>query len=169
MTGAACAGAALAVAANHRPHAHRAAALADTTSATAETPGPVLRPAAAAEGAARAEPRPVPPPPARPKTRARAESETGEVLDEPGVLALLHDLAASDPPRSLQLAREAVERFPDSPDAPELEWNVVKALFNMGRLDEAKEEARVMVEEYPGSSFTGDVEHHLLHHPPNPP
>jgi hypothetical protein len=25
-----------------------------------------------------------------------------------------------------------------------------------------------MVSKYPASSFTGDVVHHLLHHPPNP-
>ena len=98
---------------------------------------------------------------------ARAEPP-GEILDEPQALATLHDLAGSDPPRSLKLAKEAVERFPDSPDAPEFEWNVVKALFNMGRLEEAKDEARVMVQEYPGSYFAGDVDHHLLHPPPNP-
>ena len=85
------------------------------------------------------------------------------------MLSNLHDLAAEDPPQSLRLARQAVERFPDSPNAPEFQWNVVKALFNMGLLDEAKNEARAMLVKYPNSSFTGDVIHHLLNPPPNPP
>ena len=92
-----------------------------------------------------------------------------ELLDEASVLSTLHDLAAADPPQSLLLAREAVNRFPDSPSAPEFQWNAVKALFNMGRLDEAKDEAQVMLRKYPNSSFTGDVIHHLLNPPPNPP
>ena len=84
------------------------------------------------------------------------------------MLAQLHELAGSDPDLSLRVAREAVNRFPDSPDAPEFEWNVVKARFNLRRLDEAEAEARSMVSKYPDSSFTGDVVHHILHHPPNP-
>jgi TolA-binding protein len=83
-------------------------------------------------------------------------------------MAKLHELAASDPPLSLQLAREAVARFPDSPDAPEFEWNVVKALANMERYEEAEDEARVMVKKYPDNYFSADVERHLLNHPPNP-
>ena len=83
-------------------------------------------------------------------------------------MAKLHDLAASDPPLSLQLAREAVARFPDSPNAPEFEWNVVKALANMEHYKEAKDEARIMVKKYPGNNFAADVDRHLLNHPPNP-
>lgn len=103
-----------------------------------------------------------------PKLRKPAEPEAGKRLDEASLLAKLHVLAASDPPLSLQLAREAVARFPDSPNAPEFAWNVAKALFNMGRMKEAEDEARVMVKKYPGNYFAGDVEHHLLNHPPNP-
>ncbi len=96
------------------------------------------------------------------------ERDTRELLDEASLLSSLHELAAADPPQSLRLARRAVNRFPDSPHAPEFQWNVVKALFNMGRLDEAKNEARAMLGKYPNSSFTGDVIHHLLNPPPNP-
>jgi hypothetical protein len=88
--------------------------------------------------------------------------------DEQSLLTDLRDLAASDPPRSLKTAREAVERFPDSPNAPEFEWNVVKALFNMRQLEDAEDEARIMVARFPDNPFTGDVVHHLLNHPPNP-
>jgi len=100
---------------------------------------------------------------------APTKRETSELLDEMSLLSNLHDLAAADPPRSLQLAREAVDRFPGSANAPEFEWNAVKALFNMGRLEEAKNEAQLMLRRYPQSSFTGDVIHHLLNPQPNPP
>jgi len=110
------------------------------------------------------------PPPlvAGPRLRRPAEPDAGKHLDETSLMAKLHDLAASDPPLSLQLAREAVARFPDSPNAPEFEWNVVKAMANMGHYKEAEEEARVMVKKYPGNDFAADVDRHLLNHPPNP-
>jgi hypothetical protein len=97
-----------------------------------------------------------------------ATEPAGKPLDETSLMTKLHDLAASDPPLSLRLAKEALDRFPDSPDAPEFNWNLVKALFNMGRLEEARKEAQVMVSKYPGNYFAGDVDHHLLNHPPNP-
>ena len=105
---------------------------------------------------------------AGPRVMAPVESNAGKLLDETSLLTKLHDLAVSDPTLSLKLAKEAVDRFPDSPNAPEFEWNVVKALFNMGRLEEAKDEARIMQWKYPDNYFTGDVEHHLLNPPPNP-
>jgi hypothetical protein len=104
--------------------------------------------------------RPAPKTPVKPEPIAPSAEES---------LAQLHELAGSNPDLSLKVAREAVRRFPDDPNAPELEWNVVKALFNLGRMDDAEAEARIMLSRYPGSSFTGDVVHHLLNHPPNPP
>jgi hypothetical protein len=100
--------------------------------------------------------------------RTPPEPQAPERLDEASLIARLHDLAASDPPRSLQLAREALARFPESPHAPEFEWNVVKALANMDRYQEAEEEARGMLEKYPDNPLSSDVEHHVLNHPPNP-
>jgi len=108
-------------------------------------------------------------PVAEPRPRPPAGRNADARLDETSLISRLHDLAASDPPRSLELAREAVARFPDSPNAPELEWNVVKALANMDRYQEAEEEARRMLQKFPGNAFADDVEHHLLNHPPNPP
>ena len=140
--------------------------LGSSSSSLDEAPEPVAR-TATTERAAPVQP--LPAPRAVEVVGAPAHAEPpAELPDEPQFLAMLHDLAGSDPQRSLKLAREAVERFPDGPDAPEFEWNVVKALFNMGRLEEAKDEARLMVEEYPGTYFAGDVDHHLLHPPPNP-
>jgi hypothetical protein len=105
---------------------------------------------------------------AGPRLQKPAEPDAGKRLDEASLMAKLHELAASDPPLSLRLAKEAVERFPKSANAPEFEWNYVKALANMERYKEAEEAARVMVKKYPGNDFAGDVEHHLINHPPNP-
>jgi hypothetical protein len=112
----------------------------------------------------------VPAPTAAPRLPRTLGAPTAapEPLDEPSLIATLHELAASDPPQSLKLAREALARFPDSPHAPEFEWNVVKALANMDRYREAEEEARRMLEKYPDSPLSVDVEHHVLNHPPNP-
>jgi hypothetical protein len=141
------------------------------------TPQPEPEPApAAAEPAApepatvNSEPQPSPPAAAvaRPTPQVSVEVDAGKPLDEQALLSQLHDLAASDPPLSLKLARAAVEQNPNSPNAPEFEWNVVKALFNMRQLEDAENEARVMLAKYPDSSFTGDVVRHLLNHPPNP-
>jgi type IV secretory pathway VirB10-like protein len=116
--------------------------------------------------------KPAPPLPAPlvagPRLRKPAEPDAGKRLDETSLMAKLHDLAASDPPLSLQLAKEALVRFPDSPNAPEFEWNLVKALSNMEHYKEAEEAARVMVKKYPGNDFAADVDRHLLNHPPNP-
>jgi hypothetical protein len=113
-----------------------------------------------------------PPLPASPVAEAPAGTPDGPhttpPLDEHSLVSRLRDLAAWDPPSSLALAREALARFPRSTDAPEFEWNVVKALANMDRYSEAEREARTMVERFPGNPFTDDVERHVLNHPPNP-
>lgn len=138
-------------------------------------PDAVVEPISSARGPAEPEIVEVKPQPSmhapvvtRSAPRAGMAPDAGKPLDEQSLLTELHDLAASNPPLSLKLAREAVERFPDSPNAPEFEWNVVKALFNMRRLEDAEDEARIMLAMYPDSYFTGDVVHHLLNHPPNP-
>ena len=137
-------------------------------SPTPEAPDPV---AAAIPAEPTAKPLPPLPAPlvAGPRLQRPAEPDAGKHLDEASLMAKLHDLAASDPPLSLQLAKEAVARFPDSPNAPEFEWNYVKALANMEHYKEAEEAARVMVKKYPGNDFAADVDRHLLNHPPNPP
>jgi|HubBroStandDraft_6_1064221.scaffolds.fasta_scaffold14787_4 hypothetical protein len=106
--------------------------------------------------------------PTGPRLRMAIQPDAEKALDEISLMTKLHDLAASDPPLSLRLARDACDRFPDSPNAPEFNWNLVKALFNMGRVEEARQEAQVMVSKYPGNYFAADVDHHLLNHPPNP-
>jgi TolA-binding protein len=105
---------------------------------------------------------------AAPRQRTPVARDASAPLDEASLISRLHDLGASDPPRSLELARQALARFPDSPNAPELEWNVAKALANMDRYQEAEEEARNMLRRFPGNAFADDLERHLLNHPPNP-
>ncbi len=140
---------------------------AETVPASVETHDLVAR-AAPAEPTERQ-----PEPPLAPARRvvtpapAPAQPEDRAPPDDVAILTKLHDLAASDPEQSLQLSREALERFPRSANASEFEWNVVKALFNMGHLEDAKDEARTMVRNYPDSDFSGDVERHLLNPQPN--
>ena len=135
-----------------------------------DEPGPIAEPASSESRAVdeKPEPRTHAAAAARPSVQAPVKPDAGKPLDEASLLAQLHELAASNPPLSLKLAREAVDRFPDSPNAPEFEWNVVKALFNLRQLKDAEDEARIMLSRYPDSYFTGDVVHHLLNHPPNP-
>jgi hypothetical protein len=82
--------------------------------------------------------------------------------DERSLMAKLHELGETNPPVSLELAKEGNDRFPDSADAPERSWILVKSLVNMGRFDEARAEAATMVKMYPETSWSQDVERHLL-------
>jgi hypothetical protein len=135
-----------------------------------DTPDPTVAATPPAPSEPPAEPLPSVPAAAAtgPRLRSPTRRDAEKPLDETSLMTKLHDLAASDPPLSLKVAKEALDRFPDSPNAPEFNWNLVKALFNMGRIEEAQEEARAMIAKYPGNDFAGDVDHHLLNHPPNP-
>jgi hypothetical protein len=103
------------------------------------------------------------------KEVARRRPPAGNDVDVPfteaALLAQLHDLAASDPASSLRLAKEALARFPNSSDAPEFEWYVVRSLTNLQRFDEARDEARSMIKKYPGTSWSSDVQRHVLSNP----
>jgi len=80
-------------------------------------------------------------------------------------MAKLRDLGTTDLELSLKLAREGNDRYPDSPDAVERTWFVCKSLTGLGRSEEARAEALRMVEKYPGTSFTNDVQRHVLFAP----
>jgi hypothetical protein len=80
-------------------------------------------------------------------------------------MAELRRLGDSDPNRSLTLAREGNMRFPDSPDAPERAWRVVKSLVNLQQFHEARDEAVVMVKHYPRTRWTLEVQRHMLVNP----
>jgi hypothetical protein len=87
------------------------------------------------------------------------------MLDEASLMVKLRALAGDDPPLTMRLAKEGNARFPDSPDAPERAWMIVKSLANLQRFKEARDEAKIMVKRYPGTSFAYDVERHLLSNP----
>jgi hypothetical protein len=139
----------------------------------AEAPPPVapapVAPAPEPVGSLVVLPQPPEREPRRPEARpAPTPVDVPELPDDGSILSRLHELAASNPQESLRLARAALERSPASTSAPEFDWNVVKALYNMGRVDEASDEARRMVRNYPDSEFSVDVIRHLLNPQPNP-
>ncbi len=102
------------------------------------------------------------------KPRKARAPDAGKLLDEDALLAKINAVGPSDLELTLRLAREAVARFPGSPKAPEFEMNIAKSLLHLGRVEEARDQARHMLEKYPSSPFTLEVEHHLLRNPPNP-
>jgi hypothetical protein len=81
------------------------------------------------------------------------------------LMVKLRQLGLSDPIVSLELARAGQQRFADSPDAAERTWFEARALVELQRLDEARVVAKQMVERYPGTDWTRDVQRHLLSHP----
>jgi hypothetical protein len=96
---------------------------------------------------------------------ARAPGAALSSSDEATLMERLRSLAGSDPQQILRLAREANARDPDSPDAAERAWMVVKSLVDLQRFSEAKDEAQTMVNRYPGTSWALDVQRHLLSNP----
>jgi hypothetical protein len=85
------------------------------------------------------------------------------------LMTQLRALEGASPLVALRLAREGNARFPDSPDAPERTWHIVKSLTDLGQFAEAREEAQRMLDTYPPSNWTSDIKRHVLSHPPNPP
>jgi hypothetical protein len=136
----------------------------DRTEVSAPNSG-VPRPVAApASGTTRP-----PPDGSTPEATARPPALTARdlsaLVNEAALMVRLHQLGETDPPLSLQLAREGNARFPNSPDAPERAFIVVKSLVDMTRFKEAQEEARKMLKRYPNDPHTLDVERHLLSNP----
>jgi hypothetical protein len=91
--------------------------------------------------------------------------EVTAVVNEAALMVRLHQLGETNPPLSLQLARDGNARYPKSADAPERAFIVVKSLVDMGRFKKAQAEARKMLKSYPNDPHTLDVERHLLSNP----
>ena len=77
----------------------------------------------------------------------------------------LRELLNSEPRRAIELARQANKRAPDSPDAAERAWIVVKALASLKRFHEARDEAATLAGKYPDSSWAMDAKRHMLVQP----
>jgi hypothetical protein len=106
---------------------------------------------------------PTPPPPPAPKKTAAAKPK---LLTEAELLDKLRKAQDTDEyVLSYELAREGLRRFPDSPDAPEMAAMVVKSIARQGKISEARAEAEVMVNKYPGTKWAREVERHTGAHP----
>ena len=102
---------------------------------------------------------------ARPGAAPLTAHDLAALVNEAALMVRLRQLEETDPPLSLRLAREGNARFPNSPDAPERAFIVVKSLVDMARFKEAQQEARKMLKAYPNDPRTLDVERHLLSNP----
>jgi hypothetical protein len=98
-----------------------------------------------------------PPAVARPRTAAAG--------DDLVAMETLRELLNSEPRRAIELARQANKRAPDSPDAAERGWIIVKALASLQRFHEARDEAATLAGKYPDSSWAMDAKRHMLVQP----
>lgn len=90
---------------------------------------------------------------------------TSSAQGEASIMARLHELGETDPALSLELAREGNARYLQGPGAAERGWVICKSLTNLERFDEAREEAKKVVKQFPGTSWAMDVTAHILIHP----
>jgi predicted component of type VI protein secretion system len=107
-------------------------------------------------------------PPAPPQ-RPSAKTGTVPARDEVALMQMLRDLGGSNPELSLELAREGKKKYGDTTDAAEREWFIVRSLMNLSRVDEARVEARLLLDKYPRSTFAEDVHRHMFVNPPTHP
>lgn len=105
------------------------------------------------------------PAPASEPVRPRLPAAPSAAITEPALMSSIRELGAADPARALELAREGNRRFPNSADAAERTWTICKSLAALGRSSEAQQEARQMVQQYPDTTWAGDVRRHLLPQP----
>ncbi len=77
----------------------------------------------------------------------------------------LQELLDKDPEAAMRAARKDLADDPDGPDAAERNWVVVKSLAVLGRFEEARREADVMVPKFQGTRWANDIERHVLAHP----
>ena len=96
---------------------------------------------------------------------ATAPPRTPAAGDDLVAMETLRQLLDSEPRRAIELARQANKRAPDSPDAAERAWIVVKALASLKRFHEARDEAAAMASRYPDSSWAMDAKRHMLVQP----
>jgi hypothetical protein len=105
---------------------------------------------------------PAPPPPGQrpsPSTTAPpAGSEASAPLSESVLMARLRNVAGSNFPLAVELARAGNGRFPDSPNAPERASILIHALAAEGLARDARGEAEYAVNHYPDSSWVQELE-----------
>lgn len=94
-----------------------------------------------------------------------AQPGTAAASDDLVAMETLRELLNSEPRRAIELARQANKRAPDSPDAAERAWIVVKGLASLKRFHEARDEAAALAGRYPDSSWAMDAKRHMLVQP----
>jgi hypothetical protein len=107
--------------------------------------------------------------PPSPPRRPSLKSADAAARDEVALMQMLRDLGGSNPELSLTLAREGKKNYGDTPDAAEREWFIVRSLMDLARVDEARVEARILLDKYPRSHFAEDVHRHMFVNPPTHP
>jgi hypothetical protein len=108
-----------------------------------------------------APPAPAPPPPGpgqSPSTTAPPLAGAEAALSESVLMARLRNVAGSNFPLAVELARAGNRRFPDSPDAPERTSILIHALAAEGLARDARGEAEYAVNHYPDSSWVQEIE-----------
>jgi hypothetical protein len=108
-----------------------------------------------------APPAPAPPPPGpgqSPSTTAPPPAGAEAALSESVLMARLRNVAGSNFPLAVELARAGNRRFPDSPDAPERTSILIHALAAEGLARDARGEAEYAVNHYPDSSWVQEIE-----------
>jgi hypothetical protein len=110
-------------------------------------------------------PAPVPAPPPVIAGRSPTAAAPAPAVTESALMAAIRNLGASDPARTLELARDGNRRFPRSADTAERSWTICKSLAALGRASEAQVEARRLVHQYPDTTWANDVTRHLLTQP----
>ena len=100
-----------------------------------------------------------------PAAAVPARAPEADKTDEARLMSQLRALVHTAPEQALALARRGDALFPNSPDAPERAWSVVKSLDLLKRFHEARAEARAMLRLYPDTPWTEDVERHVLLYP----
>jgi len=114
-------------------------------------------------------PAPVPSPPPVMAGHPPPAAAPAPAVTESALMSAIRDLGASDPARALELARDGNRRFPKSADAAERSWTICKSLAALGRFHDAQIEARLLVHQYPDTTWAGDVTRHLLTQPLDDP
>jgi len=96
---------------------------------------------------------------------ASSASSVQKPCNEAELMSEMRALGEENSELAIELGREGNARFPNSAAAPERARRVVKSLVNLGRFQEARDEARHMLAQYPGSPWSLEVERHLLVNP----
>jgi hypothetical protein len=89
--------------------------------------------------------------------------------NEAQLMAELRELRLTNPAETLLRAERANAAYPDSAAAAERAWLIVRSLEDLRRFHEARAQALAMRQRYPGTSWTADVERHVLVYPLDQP